>query len=60
VRQTFDNYQLISALHTVMSDVDENYKNLLPPLTLLSVEKRKELLSKLRDLNFLPKKNIAA
>ena len=43
-----------------MSDVDENYKNLLPPLTLLSVEKRKELLSKLRDLNFLPKKNIAA
>jgi len=60
VRQTFDNYQLISALHTVMSDLDTNYKNLLPPLTLLSEEKKQELLSKLKELDFLPKKNIAA
>ena len=60
VRQTFDNYQLISALHTVMSDSNVNYKNLLPPLTLLSEEKKQELFSKLKELNFLPKKNIAA
>ena len=43
-----------------MSDSNVNYKNLLPPLTLLSEEKKQELFSKLKELNFLPKKNIAA
>jgi DNA-directed RNA polymerase subunit H (RpoH/RPB5) len=43
-----------------MSDQDERYKNLLPALTLLSEEKKQELLSKLKELDFLPKKNIAA
>ena len=61
VRETFDNYPLIPALHSFMSDEDEKYKNLLPPLTLLSEEKKQELLSKLKELNFIPKtNNIAA
>ena len=60
VRETFDNYPLIPALHSFMSDQESKYKNLLPPLTLLSEEKKQELLSKLKELDFLPKKNIAA
>jgi 4-hydroxy-tetrahydrodipicolinate synthase len=60
VRETFDKYQLISALHTYLSIEDEKYKNLLPPLVLLSEEKKLELLSKLKELKFLTKKNIAA
>ena len=60
VRKTFDDYNLISALHSFMSVEDKKYKNLLPPLILLSSEKQKELLSKLETLNFLPNKGIAA
>ena len=36
VRETFDQYNLISALHSFHSIKDANYKNMLPPLTLLS------------------------
>jgi 4-hydroxy-tetrahydrodipicolinate synthase len=60
VRETFDKYNLISALHSFMSVEDKKYKNLLPPLVLLSQEKQKELLSKLNSLDFIPNKGIAA
>ena len=60
VRETFDKYNLISALHSFMSVEDKKYKNLLPPLILLSQEKQKELLSKLHTLDFIPNKEIAA
>ena len=60
VRETFDKYNLISALHSFMSVEDKKYKNLLPPLVLLSQEKQKELLSKLESLDFMPNKGIAA
>ena len=60
IRETFDNYPLIPALHSFMSDEDEKYKNLLPPLTLFSEEKKQELLSKLKELNFIPKTNSVA
>ena len=43
-----------------MSVEDKKYKNLLPPLVLLSQEKQKELLSKLEALDFIPNKGIAA
>ena len=33
---------------------------MLPPLEILSEEKKIEMLKKLKDLNFLNKKNIAA
>ena len=60
VRETFDSYNLISALHSYHSIKDENYKNILPPLTLLSEEKQKELIEKLSKLKFNSKKNLAA
>ena len=60
VRETFDSYNLISALHSFHSIKDENYKNMLPPLTLLSEEKQKELIEKLNKLKFNNKKNLAA
>ena len=60
VREIFDQYNLISALHSYHSIKDENYKNILPPLTLLSEEKQKELIEKLSKLKFNSKKNLAA
>jgi len=52
VRATFDKYNLISGLHSFMSDKNEIYKNVLPPLKLLSETDKKELLSQLKKLNF--------
>ena len=60
VRETFDSYNLISAMHSYHSINDENYKNILPPLTLLSEEKQKELIEKLNKLKFTSEKNLAA
>ncbi len=60
VRETFDSYNLISALHSYHSIKDENYKNILPPLTLLSEEKKNELIEKLNKLKFTGEKNLAA
>jgi len=60
VRETFDGYNLISALHSFHSIKDENYKNILPPLTLLSEQKLKELVEKLNKLKFISEKNLAA
>ena len=60
VRETFDGYNLISALHSFHSIKDENYKNILPPLTLLSEQKLKELIEKFNKLKFISEKNLAA
>ncbi len=60
VRETFDGYNLISALHSFHSIKDENYKNILPPLTLLSEQKLKKLIEKLNKLKFISEKTLAA
>jgi len=60
VRHAFDNYNLISGLHSYMSTQNSKFKNLLPPLTLLNSKDSKELLKKLENLKFSLKKNIAA
>jgi len=60
VRQTFDQYSLISALHSFLSVEDKKYKNILPPLTLLDAKSKDELLNKLKEVDFIPSKNIAA
>ena len=60
VRKIFDQYNLIAALHDFYSLKDENYKNILPPLTLLSDEKKKELIKSLNNLKFKIEKNLAA
>ena len=41
VRETFDQYNLISALHSFLSDRNKKFSNILPPLVLLSDEKKK-------------------
>ncbi len=60
VRHTFDKYNLISGLHSYMSLQNSKFKNLLPPLTLLSPKDQKELIKLLEDLKFNTGKNIAA
>jgi len=60
VRKVFDNYNLISGLHTFMSIENKKYKRILPPLNLLSDTQEKELVSQLKKLEFFPEKNIAA
>ena len=60
VRKVFDNYNLISGLHSFMSIENEKYKRILPPLSLFSEAQQKEMMSKLKELDFFPEKNIAA
>ena len=60
VRKVFDEYNLISALHSYLSTKDDNFKNLLPPLVLLSPKEKKDLVSKLHNLKFMIKDNLAA
>ena len=60
VREEFDKYNLISALHSYFSVNDGNFKNLLPPLLLLNVKDKKNLLKKLELLKFEKDKNLAA
>jgi 4-hydroxy-tetrahydrodipicolinate synthase len=60
VRKVFDNYNLISALHSFMSTENKKYKIVLPPLSLLSKQEEQEFMSKLKKLDFFPEKNLAA
>jgi len=60
VRQTFDQHNLISALHSFLAETNEKFKNVLPPLILLSKEDKKNLIEKLNTLDFVNKKNLAA
>ena len=52
VRSTFDQYNLISGLHSFMSDQDDSYKNVIPPLSLLNEKDKKQLIEDLGKLNF--------
>ena len=60
VRDAFDGYNLISALHSYMSTKNDNFKNLLPPLVLLNSKEKKDLINKLNDLKFEINNNLAA
>ena len=60
VRNTFEKYNLISALHTLFSREDKIYKNLLPPLGLLNENDNKNLMQSLKNLNFETKSQLAA
>jgi len=60
VRKIFDNYNLISGLHSFMSFENKKYEIILPPLSLLSETQQKEMMFKLKELEFFPEKNIAA
>ena len=59
VRKVFDNYNLVSALHTFMSFKNEKYKRILPPLSLLSDTQQKEFINKLKELKFYSERKAA-
>ena len=52
VRSEFEKYNLISGLHTYFGKIDSNYRNLLPPLSILSNKDEKDLMNNLEKLNF--------
>ena len=52
VRNTFEMFNLISALHSYMSYEDEIYKNVLPPVSILDEGDKKQLMEDLNKLNF--------
>ena len=52
VRFTFEKFNLISGLHSFMSAKNEIYNNVLPPISLLSKENKKQLIEDLNKLNF--------
>ncbi len=60
VRSAFDKYNLISGLHTYCAQNDNLFKNILPPLSLLNQNDEKELLNRLKDLEFYNKSTLAA
>ena len=60
IRKVFDDYNLISGVHSFLSIENEKYKRVLPPLSLLSDKEQKELMIKLKEFKFYPEKNIAA
>ena len=52
VRGVFDQFNLISGLHSFMSGEDEIYKNVLPPISLLNKKDQQKLVEDLNKLNF--------
>ncbi|MDB9765415.1 dihydrodipicolinate synthase family protein [Candidatus Pelagibacter sp.] len=60
VRNTFEKYNLISGLHAYYSKNDLIYKNVLPPLSILSSKEEKDLTDNLEKLNFSTKPTMAA
>ena len=52
VRSVFDKFNLISGLHAFMSDEDDIYNNVLPPISILSENDKKRLIKDLNSLNF--------
>jgi len=52
VRSAFEKFNLISGLHTFLSEKNLIFKNLIPPLRLLSTEDKTILLNQLSNLNF--------
>ena len=52
VRKTFEQYNLISGLHTFLSQKDSSYINILPTLSLLGEKDKKKLFEDLKKLDF--------
>ena len=56
VREVFDEFNLVSSLHSFLTQEDEIYENILPPLSLLNLNDKKRLIEDLNKLNFNYKK----
>ena len=55
VRKAFDQFNLISGLHSFLSLTDKQFLNILPTCSLLSKQDEKTLMNKLKYLDFLGK-----
>ena len=51
VRSTFEKFNLISGLHSFMSNEDKIYKNVLPPISLLDEKDKLQLIEELNKIN---------
>ena len=60
VRKTFDQFNLISGLHSFLKDRDADYANVLPTLSLLDQKDEKKLFENLKALNFPTEQNVLA
>ena len=52
VRTIFDGYNLISAIHSLMAQIDKSYSNILPPLSLLNNKDCQKLIEDLKKIDF--------
>ena len=52
VRNTFEKFNLISGLHSFMSEESKIYRNVLPPVSLLNEKDKLQLIEELKKLNF--------
>ena len=52
VRTIFDGYNLISAIHSLMVQIDKSYSNILPPLSLLNNKDCQKLIEELKKIDF--------
>ena len=52
VRAIFDQYNLVSSLHSLLAVKEDIYNNILPPLSILNKEKKEKLILELNSLNF--------
>ena len=60
VRKAFEEFNLISGLHTFLTQKEKNFKNILPTLSLLNENDKKKLFENLNKLNFILTKPEAA
>ena len=60
VRKVFDQFDLISGLHSFLMQDNKIYENILPPLSLLDSSDKKKLIEDLSKLNFNSEKSKAA
>ena len=52
VRTIFDEYNLISAIHSLMAQIDKSYSNILPPLSILNSKDCQKLIEDLKKIDF--------
>ena len=60
VRKVFDQFNLISGLHSFLKKTDGDFANILPTLSLLDAKDEKILFDNLKALDFTKQTNVAA
>ena len=52
VRKIFEKYNLISGLHSFLSQIDKSYSYILPPLKVLNMKDQRNLIEELKKIGF--------